>query len=279
LQRFGQPEIVFTLARTRGETLAPPQPIQLFRIIHDFARAGQIVGAGGVTQFGDDKFFGRHLTYIPAQRLPGIAIPSAAICAILVTADEVLAVGQFGSARVTARLGNAARYYPCPPWSDRSRPGIAFAATRRESMLARLETILRPGRGCGIHQADGEIVLRLGESARAALATQLERTPDGKTFGVLTEIEPDADACLVWQPGQSAMAAIAPPGSTGRHICGCMLLIAIGMQEDSVHQTEDGFGVVLTDASWRAVKDAIDRGERLRIAANGMPFVVDCIGG
>src|SRR5262249_34638249 len=71
LMRFGQPGIVFTLVRTRREAAAPPEPIHLFRMIRDFAEAGQIVGAGGVTQFGDGKFFGRHLTYIRSQPLPG----------------------------------------------------------------------------------------------------------------------------------------------------------------------------------------------------------------
>jgi hypothetical protein len=276
LQQFRQPEIVFTLLRKPRETIAPEEPLKLFRTIHKLSHAGQVVKAGGVTQFGDDGFFGRHLVYIAAQQMPDVAIPIDAICAVLVTRDELQAVLEFGTTRVMALLGNAARYYPCPPWSDRSRPGIPFAAVRQATALTRVAPLLRPG--CSIYQANGAVVLFLNEASRSRLAAQIEIMPDEVAFGLLTEIDDAADGCLFWQPGQTAPEAISPHGSTGQRICGCFLLFATGQKEDEIRQVEDGFAAILTSSSWRTVKDAIKRAESIRILPakpSGFPFVVE----
>ena len=275
LERHQQPEIIFTLAHTVDDTVVPEDPLRLFHTINELAETGRLVRAGGVTQFGERKFLGRHLAYIAPQKLPGVAVPQTAICAILVTDDEVAAIQEFGITRVTARLGQAARYYPCPPWSDPSRPGISFAQTRKQTVLARVPRLGLSG--CRVYQAEGQVVLLLAKGSGRLLANQLAELPRDSPFALLTELDADADGCFVWEPGQSGPVAITPEGSTGKRICGCFLTFAAGLAEDGALGLEDGFGAFLTPQSWRAIQEAIGQEERRHIPPTGgrMAFVVD----
>src|SRR5262245_1508739 len=109
LTALGQTEIVFTLRQDPAESsdTAPDDPLQLFATVHRLAESGQLVEAGGVTEFGEQRFFDHHLLYVPAQPLPGVALPAPCLSALLVTDDELRAVRMFGPARVLARMGQA----------------------------------------------------------------------------------------------------------------------------------------------------------------------------
>ena len=267
LQRHDQAEIIFTLLRQCDEAKPPKEPIRLFQMIDELTEAGHVVDAGGVTQFGTRSFLGRHLAYIPAQELPGIAVPPGAICAILVTEDEVCAVQEFGITRVMARLGQASRYYPCPPWSDPSRAGICFERTRQESLLGRVPRMFVVG--ARVYQANGKVILLLEKGYGAVASAQIQEMNDDAGFALLTDLAPEADGCLVWEPGQTGPAAITPDGSTGQRLSGCFLLLAAGQNEDGVVGIEDGFGALLTRESWKAMREAIVDQKRLEIAPTG----------
>lgn len=275
LERYQQPELVFTLVHPAETTVPSEDPLRLLQMIKGLAEHGRVVHAGGVTQFGQRNFLGRHLAYIPAQNLPGVPLPQSAICAILVTDDEVAEIQEFGITRVMARLGQAASYYPCSPCSDPLRLGVSFAETRKNTILAGVVRLRVPG--CRVYQANGRVVLLLATGVGALLASQLAEVPADSAFALLTDLDPAADGCFVWEPGQSEPAAITPEGSTGSRICGCFITFAVGQAEDGVCGVEDGFGVFLTLKSWRGIQKAIEEETRLQIPpANGrMAFVVD----
>src|SRR5690349_17271426 len=81
-----QAEIAFTLRRDPGEAIDgfPEDPLRLFATIYQLAEAGQRVGAGAVTEFGETRFFGHHLLYAPAQPMAGVALPSPCLAALLI---------------------------------------------------------------------------------------------------------------------------------------------------------------------------------------------------
>jgi len=278
LQKFGHPEVVFSLVKTRGEAVAPELPLKLIRTIHRSAQGGTILHAGAVHRFPNGEFFGRHIVYIAAQPLPGVEIPNAAICAVLVTDDESRASTLFGATRVIARLGAAAGYYPCPPWSDRSRPGIPFDDVRRASILMNVGPLPGMRSGCSVCQTKEGVVLSVDDESRKHLEGLINGTPDAFAFALQTAIDPFADGCFVWFSGQTQPVAISPPGSTGQRICGAFLLITTGQDENTVRQAEDGFAIILTAASWRAMKIAVAKGESTRIDAAGMPLLIEFTG-
>ena len=265
-----QKELIFTLRCAPDEpaTIFPDDPLHLFSFFHQLAQNGQLVDAGGVTQFGDQNFLGRHLAYIHPQPLEGVPVPNRAIVAILVTEDEVSAVQEFGISRLMSRLGHAASHYPCPPWSDRSRPGLSFERARQESVLARVARFHAPG--VRIVREDQRVILRVGLEARQSLQKRLKQVPKNASVALLTEIDPTANACLYWEPDQpGGPAAITPPGSDGSRLCGCFALFVPAQKEDEVRLFEDGMSLLLTSRSWKAVQKALMKGRAHTLATSG----------
>jgi Domain of unknown function (DUF3480) len=270
-----QKEFVFSLRREPDEepTVFPREPVGLFKYFFEIAQQGHTVDVGGFTQFAEPNFFGRHLTYIEPQTIVGIELPVHAITALLITEDEVLTVQQFGITRVMSRLGFASRYYPCPPWSERKRPGISFAATLEQSILRRIGYI---GSLKGLHvniEAE-EVHVRLNPASTTELQHVLEQTPTDEILLLLPDLDVNANACLVWEPGQDKPFAISPEGSDGSRIGACFLMICPEQNHDHVHQVEDGITVLLTDATWASVREALLAQNSLRIQPENGTFSI-----
>jgi hypothetical protein len=264
LQRLHQPEVSLTLLR-QSTTPPPQEPLHFFSMLHQLAQQGRIVQAGGWTQFGTRKFFDRHLAYIPAQSIATIPMTPDTILAISVTDDELSAVQAFGILRVMARLGQQARYYPCPPWLDPNRLGIVFAQTHQNSLLARLPCIHSPQ--VRILRRQDQLVLRLAPASRTHLAEQLNQFAENIPIAFLTDLDAEADGCLVWEPGQTEPSAITPPESQGAQIGGCFVACVPEQETTGGQLVEDGFVVFLTAGEWHAVRQALHDGQTMQVAA------------
>jgi hypothetical protein len=124
-----------TLKREPGEAPEsfPEEPIDLIRMIIPFAKNGSVAMPGTTTECGPTgKFLRGHVMYIEAQPLPGVNSPASALAAVLITNDELRTLKEYGATRVMSRLGRAAAYYPCPPWSDRARVRICVRSNRQD---------------------------------------------------------------------------------------------------------------------------------------------------
>ncbi len=244
---------------------SPQEPLHLFAMLHQLAHQGRIVQAGGWTQFGTRKFLDRHLAYIPAQSIATIPMAPDTIMAISVTDDEQTAVQAFGILRVMARLGQQARYYPCPPWSDSSRTGLAFAQTHQDSLLTRLPCIYRPQ--VRILRMHDQLVMRLAPAIRPHLVEQLNQFAENIPIAFLTDLDTEADGCLVWEPGQTEPNAITPPESQGAQIGGCFVACVPEQETTGGLVIEDGFVVCFTAGEWHAVRQALHAGQPIHVAA------------
>jgi Smad anchor for receptor activation-like, C-terminal len=253
LSRHGQKEIIFTLRCAGGAPPAafPEDPLRLFATIDQFAQHGNLVDAGGVTQFAQTLFFGRHLMYIESQKFLEVPAPSDALAAILVTEDEVRTVREFGALRVMSRLGFATRYFPCPPWSDPDRDGVAFAPTVLENV--------RRGRvpGVRVMREGDRTSVRVSSAAINTLRRNLMEFDGASALAILTDLDPAANACLIWRPGQSRMEGIAPPGSDGSRLAGCFAMFVPGQDDNDARVFEDGFALMLTASAWDDVRQAL----------------------
>jgi hypothetical protein len=260
-----QKEVIFTLRRGRQEADDgfPRDPLHLFTDIYHWAQQGRLVDAGDVSQFSGKGLFGRHLLYIRPQPLQDVTVPDRAITALLVTEDEVIAVQEFGISRVVARLGQVSQYYPCPSWSDRLRPGLSFERTRQESLLARVARIHAPGvRAC---KEGKQIIVRFAPRAGEQLQQNLTQVPAHTPFALLTDLDPKANGCFVWEPGQAGATAITPPNSDGSRLSGCFVVFIPEATENGGRLLEDGFALMLTSSSWTALRQALLRGETIAI--------------
>jgi len=264
-----QAELVFTLRRDPGEPSGgfPPDPLQLFATVYQLAEQGQRVTAGSFTQFGDKNFFGHHLLYASAQPLAGVTLPPACLAALLVTADELRAVREFGSARVLARMGQASSHYPFPPWADRRRRGLSLARTFEASLLSKVPRASAQGVRVGVE--DNQIIVSALRSEQPSWQERLAQVPANVPFALLTALDPTANGCLVWVPGQKEPEAITPPGSDGSRVCGCFLVFLSDQPVNGGKILEDGFAMELTREAWQAIRRAFVDGQELSISATG----------
>lgn len=269
----GQAELVFTLRRHADEApeAFPAEPLQLFSTIHALAGRGQRVVPGAVTEFGEQRLFDHHVLYAAAQPMAGVALPVPCLAALLVTPDELRAVRAFGPSRVLARMGQAMQFYPFPPWSDRRRSGLVLARTFEVSLLSRIARATAQGVHVGV--VDERIAMTVLRSEQGVWRERLAQLPESVPVALLTAIDPAANGCLTWVPGQKGPEAIVPPGSDGTRVCGCFVVFMSEQPGNSGRILEDGFAMQLTRDAWQSVQHALCEGEELSIDATaGMAF-------
>ena len=268
-----QTEVVFTLRRDLADSPDefPGEPLPLFATIYQVTETGQRVTSGSFTEIGDGGFFGHHVLYVRALALPGVRLPSSCLAALLVTDDEIRAVREFGSTRVLARLGQATSCFPFPPWADPGRRGVALERTLEASVLSKLPRASAHDVHAAVH--DGRITLGVARSEQLSWKERLSQVPEGTPLALLTALDPAADGCLVWVPGQKGPEAIRPMGSSGARVSGCFVALVPG-QADGGRILEDGFAIELTAGSWQAVREALIEGKELELPATGDAMAV-----
>lgn len=278
LEAVEHPEVVFTLRREvdEPEDAFPADPLQLFKSFHQLAGQGHRVGPGEFSELGGKRFFGHHLVYARAQPLSDVVLPPGCLAALPVNDEELRAVREFGAIRVLARMGEAAKYYPFPPWAERGRAGLAFAGAFEESLLAKFP---RCHSSVQVVMSDNRVTARAARSQQPRLRQIVAARHGDDPFAMLTALDDTADSCLVWRPGQRDAYAIAPRGSKGARTCGCFLAFLHGRPEDGALRIEDGFVLELTTASWEALLRALSDGTELAIPTTGvgMSFALEWV--
>jgi hypothetical protein len=258
LSASGQRELVLTLRLENSENpIAKMQELaRFFTTVHAWARAGSVVDEGGFTQFGERGLFGRAhcgLLYADARAIKGVDLPERALAAIFVNAQEVRAAVDFGTYRILTRIGAQLRLFPYPTWGALDRPN-AMSPRETESALSKFARV----RVRGAHFMVEDNCLRL------SLPSEIENLLDGvgslatgASFAVLTRPASEANAVLLWRPGQQDTAGLSPDGSDGSRVSGSCLLILKGGGADQVRPFEDGYSVHFSADSWHRFHAAL----------------------
>jgi hypothetical protein len=257
LFRTGQKEIIISLKKKADENEEDlfEAVVNYYKIITNFAVNKKLVDHGGVTQFGERKFFGHHLLYVEARSIPDIPVPARSLYALLINDEEMTWYQQFGDLRLTAKLGATTRHYPYPSWSDRDRRSVVSEKDREESILSQASLLRNPT--VVIFRENNEVVLKLNKAHAAYLREAFaELTPDMPLI-FLGRLSPDADACLAWDSSQDEPFAISDPSGQGKKIAGCFLLIATDEGPVTVRVVEDGFGIVMSPENLTGFGQAI----------------------
>lgn len=286
LLAHGQKEIALTVKREPGEAERdfPTAPLDLYRSLHGHASRGNVVREGDASQLNPGqpgllRADFHAVLYTPSQALEGVSSPGPYLTALLITAPELAVAQRLGHLRLMALLGQRYRFYPTAPWADRKRPEITRPEAMASSIIARMPVLhlagasarLEPGAAAGDAAVapDGKVVLRLGKEAANDLLEAIGQRGAESAFTLSMDLDPEADACLVWSPGQQALSAISMPGGTSARISGNVLLIAPAGEDDGVKLIEDGFGLLLTPASWARLRTALAAHEPLTLPGTG----------
>jgi hypothetical protein len=256
--------------------------LDFFKYVYDYTETGQPLEVGEFSEFGPTGFLARRsfrgLAYLSTQAFPDIDLPSASLTAILLTDEEVAVTRAFGLTRVAANLGQAYRYYPCPPWADRSRPSVvSMEAMEQHSILGK--TLRTRVFGVCARKEEDELVLSVPRDKGKLFRAELMELAPAQPLALLTDADPQANACLFWKPGLSGVNAITPPNSDGSKPTGNFVAFVPEQQQNDFRYIEDGFGVILTTEAWIAVRRALESESSLSVPLNdsGLKFSIEWI--
>jgi hypothetical protein len=267
LRKQRQRELVVTLRLAASDDISEKahELARFFATVHHWARRGQRVDAGELTQFGERGLFGQSnngLLYTAARAIAGVELPAQALAAVLVDCAEARLAMACGVHRVLTRMAEYQRHFPNPTWSDLNRPSVA-TPRESESFLAKVR---RARTRAASFVIEGKRVrILLTREVRADLRNSLASLAPGAPFALLVAPAADANAVLVWHAGQKEPKAIAEDGSDGSRLSGSCLLIAPGGQKDQARIMEDGYSLLFSHESWALVSAALGANKPLRL--------------
>lgn len=281
LAGFGQKELVFCLKQASNEHVSTVTTF--LRTVMRIAANGRCVDAGGLTEFGQGGIFGRSaytgVCYVhphsvdPLIQAAGL-YDEQCLLAIVLTREELMACRRFGLARVLARLGEAARFFPYPVWNDIVRGSAMAEADLSQSAFSDSGISILPG----IHvlREGDTVIVHIARRNREALSHVLDQY-DAAVLA--TELVPgNAEGVLVWHPGEAYPVAITARlfavGASGlsdaktlKRLAGCF--VALSLSADGRHGAslfEDGFAIFLSAPEWAGFKEAVRAGESFNSA-------------
>jgi hypothetical protein len=246
-----QRELVFSLRLAAGDdpTEKMRDLTRFVGTVYAWAREGNFVNPGELTQFGARGLFGRAdsgLIYIDARPIRGVEVPERALAAIIVDAAEIRAAIDYGAFRVLTRLGAGLRLFPYPTWNDLERESVA-TSREAESLLAKVARVRAPDVFFIKTEARLQVSLPYDPTK---LLRDLRALPPGAPFALLTMPAPMASAILTWSPGQEGPSGISADGSDSSSMSGSCLKVVPGKQADQIRPFEDGYAVLFSSESW-----------------------------
>jgi hypothetical protein len=274
LRKTGQKELLLTVTRTQAESPSN-LPLQFFAEVWKHARAGDLIDAGGFSDFLESGFLGPFsgVIYARAQALSGVPAGADTLAVFLVTDEELDVVRRCGTSRVITRLGYVYRHFPFPPWSDRNRNSVVNPAFWRESVLTKLALPwLRPA-GTRVMKEKGRLRLSLPFHLASSINSFLSKFEPTYPVVLMGEPDPDADALLVWEPGQQQPRATISEGSLGESVGGGFVIFDCHDQTNSIQLAEDGFFMFLTADCWADVRRSMQSGVPASVSGpDGLPI-------
>jgi hypothetical protein len=254
-----QRELVVTLRLAKDDDVSERmrELSRFFVTVLHWAQQRNLVDTGGVTRFGKRGMFGgsgNGFLYVDARPIRGVTMPGRALAAILVDPGEVETALAHGVYRVLARIGEQSGCFPFPTWSDPARPSVA-SPREAESALSKISRTRAPG----VHfVVEGKrLRVRVPKLARGVLARGVGALDPGTPFALLTEPAANADALLVWHPGQTEAKAIYAENSEGARLTGGCLTVVPGGQKNQIRVMEDGYTLLLSSDTWGSLASAL----------------------
>ena len=273
LNRLGQKELAILIRQNPGEEIHeyPMDPLGLFLTVRQYAEQGSFVTEGDVTEFGESGFIDskfRAMAYLRPLGIAGMDEPNSVLSCVLLTEDELEIARRFGLTRVLALLGYTFSHFPCPPWVDRNRNSCItdeMKSAMDQSILAKVPQFAIPG--VRVQLAGTTLSIKCPTGLEEGLNELLEQIPGEAPLVVSGELDPDANALLVWQATmENGPSAITPPGSDGSKVCGCSVLFFPEQDESNAQVVEDSFLLSLATPDWLKMRKALMTGSEVKVS-------------
>lgn len=275
LRNLGQREIAISVPDP-NENPFPGGLLDFFATVGRLAQEGRFVGPGDITAFGlPGPFdFGGFVgaIYSPATSEHDVPVPPHALQAILLREGEVEMAALCSTWRVLARIGEGARYFPWPFWSDPARPTAYQVGDAQRSVLSQVRPLLKCGRLDASLDGSG-LVLTISDNDAKNVAAGLGT----QQFAVIVpEPDPTALATMVWAPDQSDARAISADPARTTFVSVRFLIVLVGQSEkDEVYRQEDGWSITTSPSTGEALMQVLNGGGRIEVTGMARTVTID----
>jgi len=132
---------------------------------------------------------------------------------------------------------------------------------------------------CARLEREEDLILSVPRDRRKDLRDRVMALAPAQPLALLTDADPQANACLFWKPGLLGVNAITPPNSDGSKRTGNFVLFIPGQRENDFRYIEDGFGLMLTTDSWTTIRQGLESQLSISVpVSNGeMTFSVEWV--
>lgn len=269
---LGHPELTITYTRAEDDDdlhVLSLDAIRFFTGLFSRAKGGAPPLAAGMTAEYPPGLFDSATppgaAFVRAFDIDGLTQRRHGLAVVLLHVDELAVARAFGVRRVLARLARRGRYTPFPFWWEPERPTVARDDEASSVLEATPRMVVT---GASATLLGDTVRVRLPPDRARAVAGALEKHGDA-TFAWLTDAELDADAFLVWEPGQASPSAALSRGSRGAAVAGNFVRFAPDAARDRGALLEDGFSFELTTDSWAALRRALEEGAPFELPPGG----------
>jgi|GEM_PF-1689845 len=263
-------EILLTLQIPQG--IGPNQYPRIYSKVfiefYELISRGQKADTWSFSSFVVKMLGYQGFTYIPVDPQVGIELKSPTMAAIPLYPVEMEAMNTLGPARVLAQLGRLEQYYPIPFWTDLDRKPLPLEFMA-ESILIDMPSALLTEASFTFSKE--HLTIRLKPSAVKAFQQIFTMLPENQVLILLTSIDPSADSCFVWGPGQDKPHAISL-GSTTQATTGCYLGFVPEQAHFELKAVEDGMMCLLPTPAWTELRNALLSQENVSIPQQGEHF-------
>ena len=263
-------DLVMTVLQKRGEQDQdfPTQPIQALSVLVTADREplspGDLVDVAG---FENPALTG----VLAVKEGPGLPDSASCLSIIPITKDELAAARLSGSSRLMGLLASQSRYYPCPYWYDRDRSSACNADDVAVMTSSPTQAGVQYRGDVSLMVTDGVGSLSMTRATGKALSEAMV-AGEQPILRVALNIDPRANAFMVWDSAGKEPAAVGPDGSNASRVSYQFLQIIGGQEKNQSLRRYDGISLILSESSYRKLAKAAGAGQDFSLESEGDGF-------
>ena len=212
MAKVNQPELVITLRRRQSENEddCSLEPLDWFKMVYAWGKKGQIIDPYHTHEAHSEHWLGSNdletITYGMPIHIPGFArgfLPTHRLHGVALTSEEAQIAKAYGYTRVIGNIGLKHRWFPYQPWIDRDR-GDCFTWAQTEGTIRQLTfNVTQKIRGVNARREGTRTIFEIPAGREKEVRVAAERTTPGKALTFDSVLHPNADACFVWEKGNT----------------------------------------------------------------------------
>jgi len=261
-------EVTITVILKPGESEAdfPQEPIKL---LNGLVLQKATLEPTTVADLQGETFLNPGMTgllIVQGGNLPNVPGSENCLTLVGIFQDELDVADLAGPSRVMGALALQTRYYPCPVWCDRDRSSTFTPAHLKQMKAEPTSQVFPYHSDASVMTSQGRMSLRIRPQTGLELSADLAAQ---KALRLGLDVDPRANAFLIWTPDKEHLSAVNPHESDGSLLSGQYIVFLPEQKQDECRIYGDGYVVFLTDKSFQGLIAALKETRPFRLGLTG----------